>query len=180
MNSKSKPQPKKIPTAGKYFLGDKPVDELKCSLCGGKLFVQEFSYQQDAQAIFDRGRLDGYGFGLNTFNLYGHCRCCNCTVSFKDARTESLDLRFVVPFRNEITEYIVMGISSVKYGRVKNLGNYETERTEVEVVLNDGQTPEDGLIEAKRFVKNQLGLGPSDKDIDAAKQLLSEAGLKVT
>ncbi len=51
---------------------------------------------------------------------------------------------------------------SVKYGRVSNLGNYETERVEVEVAVDkdaDGEyDPAAALREAKAWVNSALGI----------------------
>jgi len=79
------------------------------------------------------------------------------------------------PSESSEWEDVIMALSSVKYGRVKNLGNYETERLEAESLLEDGVPPEQGLVEVKRFVKNQLGLGPSSDELEAARELLKEA-----
>lgn len=49
----------------------------------------------------------------------------------------------------------------VKYGRVSNLGSYESERAEVEVVVEGGcgkREAQAALAEAKRFVHAELGL----------------------
>ena len=72
-------------------------------------------------------------------------------------------------------EYVIMALTSVKYGRVKNLGNYETERIEAEAEIGSG-SPEEALTEVKRFVKDQLGLGPSADEVEAAREVLREAG----
>ncbi len=46
---------------------------------------------------------------------------------------------------------------SVKYGRVSNLGNYETERIEVEVACEAGDAKA-ALAEAKTWVNAALGI----------------------
>lgn len=51
-----------------------------------------------------------------------------------------------------------MKITGVRYERVANLGNYETERVAVEVLVEDGETPQMALLHAKLFVNAQLGI----------------------
>lgn len=50
-----------------------------------------------------------------------------------------------------------MKIASVKYGRVSNLGNYETERVEVEMSC-EGEDPQVVLTAAKSWVNTALGI----------------------
>lgn len=50
---------------------------------------------------------------------------------------------------------------TVKYGRVSNLGNYETERLEVEVAVDGDHTKADAinaLAQAKAWVNAALGI----------------------
>lgn len=98
---------------------------------------------------------------------------CGCEFHYKD---EILVCYTVVP---EELEYVIMGLKSVRYGRVHNLGNYETERLEAEFEIDRGQEPEEALRECKKFVQKQLGIGPSDDEIEAAKEILREEGYDV-
>lgn len=68
-----------------------------------------------------------------------------------------------------------MHISKVTYQRVKNLGNYETERVEVEVQLNEGEDANAAFNAAKKYVNGKLNLGPSDQEIRDAYAVLKEA-----
>src|SRR5262249_45726547 len=46
-------------------------------------------------------------------------------------------------------------ITSVTYGRTFNLGNYESERLDCHVTLDDGKSPFDAMQEARSFVEAQ-------------------------
>lgn len=162
-----------------YSINGKRIADLTCPLCGTKMLPQEMEYSAGPQC-YERGRLHPVSNRLSNLGYRGHCPGCNGEVRISNA---SLDVLNLVAHATEhpslhtiSAEFFYMGITSVRYGRIKSLPNYENERMEVEVELKDGQTPEQGLIEAKKFVKNQLGLGPSDKDVKAARQLLIEAG----
>src|SRR4051794_12047276 len=45
-----------------------------------------------------------------------------------------------------------MAIDRVSYGMTYNIGNYQSERFDCEVRLEEGQTPEQGIEQAKLFV----------------------------
>lgn len=51
-----------------------------------------------------------------------------------------------------------MKVKSVRYARLRNLGNYENERAEAEVELDDGDTVKEGFARAKAVVLKQLGI----------------------
>ena len=156
------------------YIGDNSINSLPCPYCQSEMLCEYVEQRHGSSYYFnvhDRNELL-----LTTSSL---CTGCGATVKVTDANAAMLDVTYRYPAENnlEIGEYWKMGISTVKYGRVRNLGNYETERTEVEVQLEDGQTPEQGLVEAKRFVNKQLGLGATDKEIDAARNLLVQEGV---
>lgn len=67
-----------------------------------------------------------------------------------------------------------MHMTKVKFERVRNLGNYESERVGCEVEL-EGSAPILGLKYAKKFVHKELGIGPTEADINHAKRVLEEA-----
>ena len=69
-----------------------------------------------------------------------------------------------------------MFVKTITYQRVKNLGNFETERVEASAELEDGDVEEDVLLELRRFVNTQLDLGPTAEDVELAKAVLKEAG----
>lgn len=50
-------------------------------------------------------------------------------------------------------------IETIKYMRVKNLGNYETERIEVSAKVPDGKTPEEVYQNLKSWVHLKLETG---------------------
>lgn len=57
-----------------------------------------------------------------------------------------------------------MNITLVRYERVHNLGNYESERIGVEVVVNEGESPDEAVEAARTFVAKSLGLTAAEKD----------------
>jgi hypothetical protein len=63
------------------------------------------------------------------------------------------------------------------YQRVKNLGNYETERVEVEVHVNEGENADRAFKAAKKYVDGKLKLGPTTKQINDAIETLNAAGV---
>lgn len=159
-----------------YHFNGKPIDELRCPLCEGQLYADQVQYHTMPREMYGRKR---HTMEDAQLSYRGRCTKCGGCVEVSNALLSTLGLTGKIDpnkFKTKSVEYIVMGITAVKYGRIKSLPNYENERMEVEVELKDGQTPEAALIEAKRFVKTQLGLGPSDKDVKAARQLLIEAG----
>jgi hypothetical protein len=70
-----------------------------------------------------------------------------------------------------------MHISKVTYQRVKNLGNYETERVEVEVALNEDENADKAFTAAKQYVNGKLDLGPTEQDVRDAYAVLRDAGM---
>lgn len=74
----------------------------------------------------------------------------------------------------DVYEVIAMKMSEVTFERTKNLGNFETERVGVTVKV-ENDDPKDCLREARRFVNKQLGFGPTDDEIEKARQILEEA-----
>lgn len=53
-----------------------------------------------------------------------------------------------------------MIIKTISYGFTKNLGNYQSERLDATIELEDLDTPEHALEQLKQFVKQQLDLEP--------------------
>lgn len=62
-----------------------------------------------------------------------------------------------------------MAIITIHYQRVKSLGNYENERIGAWVNVEEGQTTDDALRQAKAFVEARLGL--SDEADEAQKRI---------
>lgn len=56
-----------------------------------------------------------------------------------------------------------MRVTEVRYQRIKNLGNYENERAEVTVAVNEGDEVRDALNYAKEEVEIFLILNESDR-----------------
>lgn len=162
-----------------YEIGGKNLKEdLTCFLCGKVMDPQEVEMRHEPAFMLERGCLAHYSPMTRETSVRFRCECgVECSLDIPDLAVYRLEKLCKINDIYEFDwEYIIMAVTSVKYGRVKNLGNYETERFEAEVVLSEGQTAEDAVIEAKAFVKKQLGLGPSSEDIEAARQLLAEAG----
>lgn len=79
--------------------------------------------------------------------------------AFKEAKTRS---RFERADANEEKTTFIrddnMKITAVRYERVSNLGNYETERLASEAELEKGDTPEGVVLGLRKFVNEQLGI----------------------
>lgn len=57
-----------------------------------------------------------------------------------------------------------MQVLSVRCGMTKNLGNYESQKLEIEAAPSDGQTAESLLSEVNEYLTNQLSAAaPTDK-----------------
>ena len=159
-----------------YINGRKIGDGMKCPVCDGQLLAEVITVNP-GELDYRTGRgglMDAVQVGFPTIDLDVRCMGCNASLDIRGSYA-TLEVR-TEPSEPLEWEYVIMAISSVKYGRVKNLGDYQSERMEAEYVLEGGETPEQGLAEVKRFVKAQLGLGPSEDELEAARQLLSEAG----
>jgi hypothetical protein len=163
-----------------YYIGDKHVGrDFPCIMCGKPMKPTEMEYTHDPRTYMERGEVFYYDHGLCTTTIKHYCECgVEQEITIQDRAVANQPVLTITTDGETCVsqEYVIMAVTSVKYGRVKNLGNYETERLEAEVVLDPGQTPEEGIIEAKRFVKRQLDLGPSDEDLEAARDLLREMG----
>lgn len=55
-------------------------------------------------------------------------------------------------------------IETVKYMRVVNLGNYETERIEVSGKVPEGKTPEEVFHNLKAWVNQKLNVDSEDRE----------------
>jgi small-conductance mechanosensitive channel len=51
-----------------------------------------------------------------------------------------------------------MNIKTISYQRVKNLGNYESERIEMTIELDDDENVEDAIATLKETVKKALNI----------------------
>ena len=67
-----------------------------------------------------------------------------------------------------------MRVSKVSYSRLKNLGNFQHEKVEVELELSEGDNPEDAMKACKGFVNSQLGLLPSKDQVEQAKKIVDD------
>lgn len=65
-------------------------------------------------------------------------------------------------------------VRAVRYGRLLNLGNYENERVEVEILPDEGQSPAEALEEARAWVNAQLGLDVSEADYESAMKVVAK------
>ena len=70
-----------------------------------------------------------------------------------------------------------MQVSRVVYQRVVSIGKFETERVEIEVALNDGESASEAFAKARRFVHAKLGLLPDEAVVRNAYKTLEDAGL---
>lgn len=60
-----------------------------------------------------------------------------------------------------------MNVTKVTYGRIKNLGNYQNERLEVEITLNEGESYKQAFKAAEMLVCGSLGLIPNSNENEA-------------
>ena len=65
-------------------------------------------------------------------------------------------------------------INTITYQRVKNLGNYETERLEVSISIDENEDPDFALKKLKFWVDKKLSLieKPSKDEVNDAKHLI--------
>lgn len=73
-----------------------------------------------------------------------------------------------------------MRVKELSYGRVSNLGNYETERLECTVELEEGDSPKEALNRARKFVHTNLDIEeerPDAEEVREAKKVLRVAGV---
>jgi len=70
-----------------------------------------------------------------------------------------------------------MKATRITYSRLVKLHDYQNERMEVEVEVDDGEDPKDAARKAKLFVHRQLGLMPerNDERVEMAQQLVAAA-----
>lgn len=62
-----------------------------------------------------------------------------------------------------------MKVTSVSYGFTKNLGNFQSERVDVTVRVDDNEEPEKALLMAEALTRRTLNLEnplPVDKELD--------------
>ncbi|MGB1373608.1 MAG: hypothetical protein ACPG6R_10840 [Aequoribacter sp.] len=71
-----------------------------------------------------------------------------------------------------------MKVRSVKFGRTKNIGNYQSARASCEIELEGNDTPEEAFAIAEAQV-NEMLYGDKDR-VEAAKQYLERYGYEVT
>jgi hypothetical protein len=57
-----------------------------------------------------------------------------------------------------------LNITTVRYERVRNLGNYESKRLTADVTVSDGQDPTEVAQALIAWVDEQLGLDKVDND----------------
>lgn len=166
------------------ILGKNINEAFTCLICGHTLSPQKIEQPTKAFSWWDNNCFDdsrdviNYSPQLCETRVDFTCGYCGSRVelSIPDSAQCVVGSKPSEPLE---WEYIVMAIHVVKYGRVKNLDNGEVEKVEAEAVISDGQTPGEALADARRFVKDQLGLGPTSDDIDAALKTLEDAGIDV-
>jgi hypothetical protein len=61
-------------------------------------------------------------------------------------------------------------VRSVRYSRLKNLGNYENERYEVEAVVGPNETTAQAAARVKNEVEKLLGLPTADRFVEQVKK----------
>jgi hypothetical protein len=61
-----------------------------------------------------------------------------------------------------------MRVTTLHYRRNINLGDYQTEHIELEIVLEEGEQPGEALVRARRFCRKAWGLEPLSAEEEAA------------
>jgi predicted Fe-Mo cluster-binding NifX family protein len=74
-----------------------------------------------------------------------------------------------------------MKVKEVTYERLSNqrVGRYENERAACTIIIKEGDDPRDAMKLAQFYVDEQLGLLPTEEDVQGAIDLLRAAGIKV-
>jgi predicted Fe-Mo cluster-binding NifX family protein len=74
-----------------------------------------------------------------------------------------------------------MKVKEVTYERLSNqrVGRFENERAACTVTINTDDDPRDAMKLAQFYVEEQLGLLPTEEDVQGAIELLKAAGIKV-
>lgn len=65
-----------------------------------------------------------------------------------------------------------MRVTTLRYRRNINLGDFQTEHIELEIALEEGEQPGDALVRARRFCKKAWGLEPLSAEEEAAARAL--------
>jgi small-conductance mechanosensitive channel len=58
-----------------------------------------------------------------------------------------------------------MNIKTISYQRVKNIGNYESERFEMTVEINNDENVEDAIATLKAIVNKALNIAEDDQPL---------------
>lgn len=58
-----------------------------------------------------------------------------------------------------------MKVKTITYQRVKNLGNYESERLEITAEINEGEKPQEAIERLRELVLNRLNIETEDGGI---------------
>lgn len=67
-------------------------------------------------------------------------------------------------------------ITEVRYSRLstRRVDRFENERMEAAAIIDDGENPAVVVQWLKRFVDQQLGLGPTKEELNAARKLIRD------
>ncbi len=67
-----------------------------------------------------------------------------------------------------------MRVSKISYSRLKNIGNFQHEKVDVEIELQKGDDPTEAMKACKGFVNKELGYLPSQEQVDSAKKIIED------
>lgn len=67
-----------------------------------------------------------------------------------------------------------MRITEVTYARLKKTAQFENERVEARAIVNDDDDPKQVLAKVRAFVNRELGLAPTKKTYERAKQVIAD------
>lgn len=161
-----------------------------CPLCHGPMQWVQYEFTHEPVRQMERGLLDTFTPGDSSATLELVCSCGG-TMHLQHPLLPGVAEVQIVEDGNgsdlilgpkpepakwpDIYEVYAMRTCEVRFERVKNLGNYESERVGVSVEVDDGDDPVECLHNARRFVNRQLGLGPTDDQVAEARRILEEA-----
>jgi hypothetical protein len=68
-----------------------------------------------------------------------------------------------------------MRVKTVTFAQLRNTGRYENQRAEATIEVNEGEDVEEAYKLAKKVVRKTLGLGPTQEELDKAREVLESA-----
>lgn len=117
--------------------------------------MHEYGLREQQLDLFERpflNEFDIYEYGTKPRRRRKKAR------SFKETKVQSRHVRAIDEEKTTYRKDKHMKITAIRYERVSNLGQFETERVAAEATVDAGDTPSNVLAELKTFVHNELGI----------------------